>query len=93
MKRLLLAGVGSGALAMSTALAADVPPGRYMPPPRAPAYVPFFSWNGMYVGINAGYGFGHSNWTKPTATATTALGMGRAPTATTALGMTQGAEG
>lgn len=71
MKRLLLADVGSGALAMSTALTADVPPGRYMPPPRAPAYVPFFSWNKMYVGINAGYGFGHSNWTKPTTTATT----------------------
>ena len=34
-----------------------------MPPPRAPTFVPFFTWNGMYVGLNAGYGFGHSNWT------------------------------
>ncbi len=71
MKRLLLAGVGSMALAMTPALAADVPPGRYMPPPRAPAFVPFFSWNGMYVGINAGYGFGHSKWTNTTTGATT----------------------
>jgi outer membrane immunogenic protein len=63
MKRLLLAGVGFAALAVTTALAADMPPSRYMPPPRAPVFVPFFSWNGFYVGINAGYGFGKSNWT------------------------------
>ena len=37
MKRLLLASVGFAALAMTAALAADAPPGRYMPPPRAPA--------------------------------------------------------
>lgn len=63
MKRLLLVGVGLLALAATSALAADMPPSRYMPPPRAPAYVPFFSWNGFYLGINAGYGFGQSRWT------------------------------
>ena len=25
--------------------------------------MPFFTWNGFYVGINAGYGFGRSAWT------------------------------
>jgi outer membrane immunogenic protein len=51
------------AVAVTSALAADMPPSRSLPPPRAPIYVPFFTWNGFYVGINAGYGFGHSKWT------------------------------
>src|SRR4051812_20745579 len=46
----------------TSALGSDMPPPRYLPPPRAPAFVPFFSWNGPYVGINAGYGFGQSRW-------------------------------
>ena len=66
MKRLLLGVVGLAAVAMSSALAADMPPSRSLPPPRAAAYVPFFTWNGFYVGVNAGYGFGHSNWTDTT---------------------------
>jgi outer membrane immunogenic protein len=63
MKRLLLAVVGTLAVAAASALAADMPPSRSLPLPRAPAYVPFFTWNGIYVGINAGYGFGRSAWT------------------------------
>jgi outer membrane immunogenic protein len=63
MKRLLLAVVGTLAVAAASALAADMPPSRSLPLPRAPAYVPFFTWNGFYVGINAGYGFGRSAWT------------------------------
>ena len=62
MKRLLLAGVGL-ALATTAVLGADAPE-RRLPLPRSVAtYVPFFTWNGAYVGINAGYGFGHSQWT------------------------------
>jgi len=60
MKRLLLAAIGV-LVAMGTALAADVPE-RRLPKPRAPIYVPFFTWNGFYVGINGGYGFGRSSW-------------------------------
>jgi outer membrane immunogenic protein len=63
MIRRWLAGLGFTALTLGSALAADAPPGRYMPPPRAPAYVPFFSWTGLYIGANGGYGFGKSRWT------------------------------
>jgi outer membrane immunogenic protein len=64
MKRILL--VGALALATSLpALAADLPPAP-PPPPRAPAaYVPVapvFSWTGVYLGINGGYGFGSTQW-------------------------------
>jgi outer membrane immunogenic protein len=61
IRRLLLAGAGFAGL-VTTAQAADIG-ARELPPPRAPVLVPFFTWNGFYVGINAGYGFGHSKWT------------------------------
>jgi len=43
--------------------AADLPRGPY----KAPAYVApaYANWTGFYVGLNAGYGFGKSNWDLP----------------------------
>jgi outer membrane immunogenic protein len=62
MKKLLLASVGMGvlALAIPSANAADL---IRRPPPSAPTYVapPLYNWTGFYVGINGGGGFGHSN--------------------------------
>jgi outer membrane immunogenic protein len=66
----LLGSVAFIAMAATAALASDMPP-PYLPPPRAPTYVPFFTWNGAYIGINAGYGFGTSRWTDRTAGVTT----------------------
>jgi outer membrane immunogenic protein len=58
------------AIAGSVAHAADMPQ-RPLPMPRAPVFVPFFSWNGFYMGINAGYGFGDSRWTNTVTGVTT----------------------
>ncbi len=62
MKRILIAGAFALA-AGGQAFAADLPPPMAPPPPRAPAtYVPItapaYSWSGLYLGINGGYGFG-----------------------------------
>ena len=43
-------------------IAADIVAPR--PIYKGPAYVaPVFTWSGLYVGINGGYGFGTSSWT------------------------------
>jgi len=65
----LLLGFAVAATALAApALAADLPPPA-APPPQAPAvYIPAppaFSWTGVYIGLNAGYAFGQSNWTSP----------------------------
>jgi outer membrane immunogenic protein len=65
MKRLLLAGIAAGACA-SGALAADLGPYR-PPPPAEPIYEPAphgaWNWQGLYLGVNAGYGWGKDNAT------------------------------
>jgi len=59
MKRIFL--VGAFALATATtAFAADLPAPppvvKTLPPP------PMFTWAGLYVGLNGGYGFGRAHW-------------------------------
>lgn len=63
IKRLLIACVGFSVLAVTSATAADISQSRPLPMPKSPVFVPFFSWNGFYVGAYAGYGFGDSKWT------------------------------
>jgi outer membrane immunogenic protein len=52
---------GLAAVAAATpSVAADLGP---RPVYKGPAYVaPIFTWTGFYVGVNAGYGFGKSDW-------------------------------
>jgi outer membrane immunogenic protein len=68
LKNRLLASVAVVVLGGVAVQAADIP--RPLPLPRAPVYVPFFTWTGFYAGINAGYAFGSSSWTD------TLLGIG-----------------
>ncbi|MFN3624334.1 MAG: outer membrane protein [Hyphomicrobium sp.] len=63
MNKLLLAGLAAGAWS-SGALAADL--GPYTPPPAEPIYEPVrergaWNWQGLYFGVNAGYGWGNDN--------------------------------
>lgn len=66
MKRSVVAGLACFLGAASPAFAADLP----VPPPQGPATyvpapVPVYNWQGFYIGINGGYGFGNSNWGPP----------------------------
>jgi outer membrane immunogenic protein len=45
------------------ARAADMSAPSYRPPAFVPAS--YSSWNGFYLGINGGYGFGEANWDTP----------------------------
>jgi outer membrane immunogenic protein len=64
MTKMIRTGVSLAALMMApiVAQAADLPP-TY----KAPAYVvpAVANWTGFYVGLNAGYGFGKSDWDIP----------------------------
>jgi outer membrane immunogenic protein len=62
MRRVLFAAISLLGLAATSAAAADLP--RALPPVKAPvAYIPaVYSWNGFYLGINGGGGWGHSHW-------------------------------
>ena len=66
MKTLFLAVLMAGAA--TSALAADLPTRKGEPMAPAPAYAPAFTWGGLYVGINGGYGYaatGNTNFASP----------------------------
>ena len=70
MKRVVSASIVTLAMviAAATANAADMPRRQHMPT-KAPAYVPPpYNWTGFYVGINAGGGWGSSEWSAVTGT-------------------------
>ena len=65
MTKTIRTGAAIAALLIATmaAQAADLPQPSYKAPAySAPAYA---NWTGFYVGLNAGYGFGKSNWDVP----------------------------
>lgn len=64
MKRFILASIGvvSMIAAASSANAADIARRQAMPTKAAPAYLAAYNWTGAYVGINAGAGWGRSNF-------------------------------
>ncbi len=70
MKRLpMTVYIGLLVAAVATpSFAADLPRPSY----KAPIYsVPAFSWTGFYLGLNAGYGFGKSDWSSTTTAGST----------------------
>ena len=66
MKTIFLAVLMAGAA--TSALAADLPTRKGAPMAPAPMYAPAFTWGGLYVGINGGYGYGamgNTNFASP----------------------------
>ncbi len=63
MMKLLVSSIAALALIGASALAADIamkaPPRAPAPPPPAPVY----SWAGLYIGGNVGYGWSHRDFT------------------------------
>jgi outer membrane immunogenic protein len=58
MRKLVFVSASLAAILAGSAMAADMPV-KYKAPPPAPV----FSWTGFYVGVNAGYAWGDSDFT------------------------------
>jgi outer membrane immunogenic protein len=63
MKKILLAGAALLTLVSGSAMAADMRPAPAPVYTKAPAMAPAFSWTGVYIGGDGGYGFGTSSGT------------------------------
>jgi outer membrane immunogenic protein len=59
VKKILLTTVGLAALGMAPAFAADLPARTYT---KAPAFAPVPTWEGFYIGLNAGGASSHNCW-------------------------------
>ena len=63
MKRVVLAGALAVMTMTGVANAADMRRPQAMPVKAEPVYMaPVYNWTGLYAGINAGYGWGRSDW-------------------------------
>ncbi len=62
MKRVLLSmtAIAVVAVAAQSAIAADIPARKALPPQAVKALPPIFNWSGFYVGVHGGYGWGNS---------------------------------
>ncbi len=78
MKRMVWAALAALAVAaaMGSANAADMPRRHAAMPAKAPIYAAPYNWNGFYIGINAGGGWGSSTWSNPAGTADADLAGG-----------------
>lgn len=67
MRKTLFTSAAVMALLAGPALAADMPIRTPKPAYKAPYAMPVYNWSGPYVGVTAGYGWGDSTHTDPTA--------------------------
>lgn len=86
INKILLSTVAVVALA-GTAFAADLPSRRAPPVYAPPPPIPVFTWTGVYVGGQVGYGFGRDN----SFASATATGVGLASTSAKETGIIGGA--
>ena len=77
IRQILGSGVLLAGLVALPAFAADMPEGYPVPPPPSAAErIPLINWNGFYLGANAGYGWGQSDWGSTVTTGSTSPGGG-----------------
>lgn len=61
MKKSLFSSVALAGLVLATAASAADLPSRRAPMAPMPAAMPYFTWTGFYIGVNAGYNWSHES--------------------------------